>query len=280
MTKFKDLVRLIRPKHWLKNFLVFAPIFFAGEIFLDDKLDKSLMAFAVFCLAASGVYIVNDIFDKEKDQSHPFKKFRPLASGSIKISLAVFLAIILFTASLILSFFFVKGILLVILLYVILNFFYSTFLKHWPIFDFLAVAVFYLLRVLAGGLASETFMSGWLILCVLFVSLFLVVGKRIKEMKNLDRRKVLDDYNDVFLNQVLTSTATLSIISYGVYTVLGLDSPYAVYSNLFVVLGIFRYLFLISSSGETEFPENLIFTDKVVLTSVLGWILFMYFIFY
>ena len=274
-------LKLLRPHHWLKNFFVFVPIFFAREIFDLEKLEVTIFAFVVFCLSASAVYIVNDLVDREQDASHPTKKNRPLASGQVKSGMAIFMAMILLLMAFFIVWQFVPNIIFAVLIYLALNLAYSFYLKHLAIFDVLLISGLSLVRVIGGGLASNTPISSWLILCTLFVTLFLILGKRKAELIHKKQRKVLGSYNPVVIDHLLTITVGLTLISYSLYSVLGVQSPYAVFSIFFVLLALFRYLHLtFSDDGKAENPEKILIRDQVIVGSVIGWVIFMFIIFY
>jgi len=270
----------MRIHQWIKNLLIFTPIFFAGELFDGMNFFTVLSAFAVFCLAASFVYILNDISDRKNDVNHPIKKMRAIASGRLKIYQAFIMLLMLLGVAVFVIYFYVPQIFLPIIAYFILNLGYSFYLKHIPVFDIMTVSSFYLLRVLAGGMAAGTYMSRWLILCTIFITLFIITGKRKAELGRTNTREVLKKYNINLLDHLLTISLTATLVVYGVYTVLGVDSDIAVYSIIFVLVGMFRYVYLTYTSSETEFPERAVYRDKVVLASVVGWVGFMYYIFY
>lgn len=277
-------LKLLRPKQWVKNLLVFVPIFFAQDFFGKDKIWQASLSFVVFCLIASTVYIVNDIFDKKTDQNHPKKQYRPIASCKIPVKAAILMAIFIFSIGIILAYIFIPKAIPLLLIYVFLNLIYSYRIKHIVVFDVLLVSVFYLLRILVGGFATSTPISSWLILCVFFASLLVIIGKRLGEQGQLHKRAVLQYYSNDFLRQLLSVSSSLVIASYGLYSILGFhlgDHPdLVVYSIFFVVLGVFRYLYLIYSSAEIEYPEKLIFADKIVFGSIVSWLLYMFFVIY
>ncbi len=275
-----QLLKLLRPHSWIKNLFIFFPLFFAREFFIREKLSGVLFAFIVFCITASIVYIINDITDIEQDRKHPLKKERPLASGAISIRTALLTLVLLLACDIYLLYTFVPGITLLVILYLSLNLLYSLYLKHIAIVDILLVSSFYFIRVLVGGVASGVVVSHWLLLCVIFVSLFLIVGKRLAELSHNEKRKVLEHYSEEFLNSILTIAATLTIVSYSLYSVLVLDSYLAILSIFFVLLGIIRYVFIIFTTHKAEYPEKAIFADGVIFLSSLMWILCMYAIFY
>jgi|GEM_PF-12527 len=275
-----SLVRLMRPGQWIKNFFIFIPLFFVKQIFIWDKLSLALWAFLVFCATASAMYIINDIVDVDADRAHPHKCKRPLASGQVKVWQAAILAVLLLLFAGLAVFYKISSIGPVILIYIGSNILYSYYLKRVVIFDILLISGFYLLRVLAGGVATATPISHWLTLCIIFVTLFIVVGKRMAEFRHSNKRAVLHDYNMDLLSHLLAICAGLTIVSYGLYTILGSPYALAVYSIFFVILGIFRYLFIIHTTPDAEFPEKLVFSDKVILGSVVAWALYMYLILY
>lgn len=278
---FWRYLSLVRPLQWVKNLLVFVPIFFAAEIFVADKFLPALYTFISFCLTAGAMYIINDLIDKEQDRLHPKKKTRPLASGEVSVRSAVFMMMGLVFSGLLVAYFLALEIIFVIIAYIFLNLLYSFYLKKAVIFDILAISGFYLLRIEAGGLATETPISRWLIMCLLFASLLIIIGKRKAESLRENKREVLSDRYSHFLHDLLNIAAGLTILSYGLYSVLGISSPLAIYSLFFVLAGILRYLYLYYASGEkAEFPEKMIFTDKIIFGSITGWVAFMYLIFY
>ncbi|MBT5015944.1 decaprenyl-phosphate phosphoribosyltransferase [Candidatus Peregrinibacteria bacterium] len=274
-------LKLLRPHHWIKNFFIFVPIFFAKEIFVWEKLENTLLAFVVFCLAASAVYVVNDIVDRDQDAKHPVKKKRPIASGKVSIGTAILMVISLLIMAAIIVWQWIPAISYVVLIYLGLNLVYSFYLKHQAIFDVLLISALYLVRIIGGGFATNTPISSWLILCTLFVTLFMILGKRKAELMHKKKRKVLSAYNPIVLDHLLTITVALTLISYSLYSVLAINSSYAVFSIFFVLLAMFRYLHLTySEKGEAENPEKIILKDQVILGSILSWGIFMFIIFY
>lgn len=271
---------LMRPIQWIKNALVFAPLFFAGGIFSAEKLFNTGIATAVFCLLASAMYILNDIHDREQDRLHPTKRGRPIASGAISVSAAYtfFACLLILAAS---GMWLIQSALPVFAVYFALNALYSRYLKHVAVLDVILVAVFYILRVIAGGVAANVFISPWIVLVVFFGALFLAVGKRRVEFARSARRKVLESYSQGALDFMLVSAATLSVISYGIYTVFGGHSEYAVYSTLFVCTAILLLLNrMYRSDADAEYPESLVFKDRLVLGITCAWALFMFILLY
>jgi 4-hydroxybenzoate polyprenyltransferase/predicted HAD superfamily phosphohydrolase YqeG len=272
--------RLMRLDHWIKNLLVFAPLFFAAEAVHARDVSLTLIAFAAFCVWASVVYILNDIFDREQDRLHPKKKTRPVASGEISLPAAVVALCFLMLVGTIFVLY-IPAVAPAVFAYVLLNIAYTAVLKNIAILDLLCISVFYLLRILAGGEATATYISPWIILCVLFGSLFLIIGKRRAEFSHVSRRKVMQSYSMSGLDHLLAGSAILALTSYGLYSVIGSHSSLAVFSTLFVVFVIFRLLNRMYLSDENaEYPETLLFKDAWVLAAVVGWAVYMGIILY
>lgn len=267
-----NFVSLLRPYHWIKNLLIFAPIFFAGRLFEFPTLISAIYAFLAFSLTASSGYIVNDIIDRAADARHPKKKNRTIASGKVssKQAFLFFLAIAL-TGILFIAFF-IPQLWYIITIYFLLNLLYSFCLKHIPIFDIGTVSSFYVIRVMTGGIATGIPISEWLLVCTFFASLLLVTGKRKTSTHLL--------YSPSLLQSFLLVSASLTVISYSLYSILAVDSSIAIYSIVFVVVGVFRYLFLSEISSKLEYPEKVLLTDKVLALSIASWLIFMYIIFY
>ncbi|OHA87579.1 MAG: hypothetical protein A3A96_01090 [Candidatus Zambryskibacteria bacterium RIFCSPLOWO2_01_FULL_39_39] len=273
-------IRLVRPWQWIKNLLVFAPVFFAVGVLNSSLFSRTLLVFITFCLASSLVYTFNDILDYKQDSLHPKKKNRPIASAEISkknaILLIFFLAIGIFYLVML-----VPSIILPILLYVVINIFYSFKLKHIAVLDIILISLFYILRIIAGGLATEIYVSPWIVVCVFFGSLFVILGKRRAEHTKENRRLVLNDYSSEALNFMLGISASLAIIAYGIWSVTEHNSPYLVYSTIFVVFAIFRILnHIYTNPHEAESPEILVFKDRLILGSFLSWGVYIFWLFY
>lgn len=293
-------LRLVRPRQWIKNFAIFAAITFSGELFNLPVLEKVLLGFFVFCGLSSATYIINDIFDVKKDRLHPFKKFRPLANGDIPIPfaavLAAFLIIIsLFIAREVTPAFFALG-----LIYLAIQFLYSSYLKSVAVLDILLIAAGYILRVYGGEFASGFHISVWLLLTTISISLFLAVGKRRSELtlllgnKNIDiaaTRKSLSHYSERLLDVYASIFATSTFVSYSLFTFLenskgfnlnlGILMPdffpaffqrkWLMITIIPVVYGLMRYLQDIYEKHEGESPERVLLSDKPLLATVLIW---------
>ncbi len=273
---------LLRPHNWIKNFFVFVPLVFAHGLFVPEQLTQAAYAFLAFCSIASAVYVMNDIVDAPHDRMHPRKKLRAIAAGTVPVQRAWGMVAILLAAAAYTTQHFVPIILPAIGLYFVANVAYSFYFKRVAVLDILMVAGFYVLRVSAGAIAVSVPVSGWLLLATIFVSLFLVAGKRKAELAATDGfgREVLSAYTPEFLQGTLLMSIVMLLVVYSVYTVTVLNSHMAVYSIFFVLLGVFRYLYLSSTSKEIEQPEKVIFSDFWIFVSAIGWIVFMYFTLY
>lgn len=304
-----DIFRLLRPRQWIKNFAIFAAVLFAGELFNFDILKNVLIGFLSFCSLSSATYIVNDIFDVKKDKLHPFKKYRPLASGDISINLATSIAIALILFSFILAKSVTPAFFLLVLIYLLIQFLYSSYLKTIAVIDILAIATGYILRVYAGEFASGYHISVWLLLTTISISLFLAIGKRRSELtlvsKNTDinissTRKSLSNYSERLLDVYLSIFATSTFITYSLFTFLENPTGLKISLNLLmpdflptffqrkwlmitiipVVYGLMRYLQDIYEKNEGESPEKVLLSDKPLLITVMLWAFLVIFILY
>ncbi len=306
---FRDELRLLRPRQWIKNFAIFAALIFSGELFFVPTLYKTINGFLIFCAISSAIYVINDIFDREKDRLHPFKKFRPLANRDISVKTAYFIAITLIVISLISSYFVSTGFLLITLIFLLLHISYSAFLKHIEIIDILTLAGGYILRVFAGEVVTGYHISAWLLLTTIALSLFLAIGKRRSELTLLGKsslekisitRKTLSHYTEKLLDVYLSIFATSAFVFYALFTflenpqgsqvpinsipadILGtyLQKKWLMITIIPVVYGIMRYLQRIYEKHEGESPERVLFSDRALLTSVVIWGLLVVFIIY
>jgi decaprenyl-phosphate phosphoribosyltransferase len=273
-------LHLMRPRQWIKNALIFAPVFFSGSLFIREALFEAALCAVAFSLFASAVYVVNDIADIDADRAHPTKKNRPLPRGAVPVTGAYVLALILLLAGAGLSLF-LPAATPWFVLYLVLNGAYSFWLKHVAIVDITLVATFYVLRIAAGGAATSIELSPWIILATFFLALFLVVGKRRGEFGRNERRKSLDGYAPQMLDSLFIGSAVLAIGSYSLWSVLGHPSVYAVYTIVPVAAVLFRVtnqLLLHPEHGEA--PEVMVFKDRWTLFFTLLWTLLVGLMFY
>jgi decaprenyl-phosphate phosphoribosyltransferase len=306
----RNILRLLRPRQWIKNCAIFAALILSGKLFEANAFMQVIYGFVVFCAVSSSIYVINDILDVKKDRLHPFKRFRPLANNDVSIQTAIILAIVLATGSLIGSYFISPGFFIITIIYFVLHVGYSFFFKHIEIVDILVLAAGYILRVFAGEVVSETHISAWLFLTVISLSLFLAIGKRRSEMTLLSHhakgqiiatRKTLSHYTEKLLDVYLSIFATSTFISYAVFTfvanpaggsafnsdlipadILGtyLQRKWLMITIIPVVYGIMRYLQRIYQNHEGESPERVLFSDRPLLLSVVSYTVLVIFIIY
>lgn len=277
------LIKLIRPKQWIKNFFVFAPLLFSKHVFHPEYLIPSVAAFIIFSLASSAVYIINDIMDVESDRVHPKKKYRPIASGEISIKQSLVFLVIL-TGIIIASLLFQRPVFaVVIVLYFLTNLLYSVKVKSVVLLDVFFISFGFMLRVLGGAAAIGVPVSTWMVLTTIFISLFLAISKRRGELsqsvnpENIEKqRKVLKEYSVEFADQLNTIAAAGTIISYALYTVsertviiFGTDK--LIYTTPFVIYGIFRYMYLMHQRNMGESPTSIVTKDLPIILDVIGW---------
>jgi len=296
---FYQLIRTARPRQWLKNLSLFAAPIFAARLFDPDTFFLTSRAFIAFCLISSGSYFVNDIIDAKKDRLHPIKKNRPIASGRLSPVLASIVAGAFIVAALIIGFNSVGTYFgLTLIAYIILQASYSLYFRNVIIMDSLVVATGFVLRVFAGGLASNTSISSWLALTTIGISLLLAFGKRRSEKTILSKysplqgemetRKTLRHYPDNLLDSMISMSATYTIITYSLFAfqispsgtndallkILPsiLKSPkWMMLTIPLVIYGIARYLYVIYEKGEAESPERVLLSDKPLLFTVTFW---------
>ncbi len=276
-------IKLIRPKQWIKNGFVFAPLVFAKELFQPDPLLLTVRTFAAFCLTASMVYIINDMIDVEADRAHPKKRLRPLAARTISVPAAFGILALLLVADVFLVTGMPEKFLFLLGAYFLMNLAYTFKLKEIFLLDVFIIAAGFMLRVLGGAYAISVYVSSWLILCTLFISLFLGFAKRRGEIVAMQaagampERKVLQHYRLGVLDQMLTITAAGTVISYALYTVaprtvtvFGTDK--LIYTTVFVMYGVFRYMHLIHTTEAVENPAAVVSSDFPIIANVLLWI--------
>jgi 4-hydroxybenzoate polyprenyltransferase len=274
-------VRALRSYQWSKNVLLFAALIFAQEFFHLDKLLISVLAFVAFCLAASATYIFNDLRDIEKDRAHPKKRNRPLASGALSIPAAWVMIVTLFITSVLIGAYVGIPFLLALLSYIGLTLAYTLFLKNVPLVDVMVIALGFVIRAIAGAVAIDVIFSNWLIVCTLFLALFLGLSKRRAEITLLDEdarshREVLFHYSVHYLDQLILIVAGGAIITYTIYTcspeVVDRFDTDKLYMTLpFVVYGVFRYLYLVHHKTGGGDPSRTLITDWPLGVTVVLW---------
>ncbi len=303
-----QIARTVRPRQWLKNTAIFATPVFQGLIFEPNVLNKTIIAFVSFIFLASGTYILNDLVDAPKDRQHPIKKNRPIASGKLSKKLAVLIMLVCYGVGLYLSSNLLGTYFLAIAIaYVLLQISYSFYFRNVIIMDSLFVSAGFILRVFAGGIASDISVSSWLILTTIGLSLLLAFGKRrsektilekhTQELENIETRQTLRHYPDSLLDSIISTSASFCILSYSLFTFQTspvaedlplegilpsiLRSPKLMMLTIPVVIyGVARYLYIIYEKKEGESPERILLSDMPMLATVILWGLMVFAIIY
>jgi decaprenyl-phosphate phosphoribosyltransferase len=289
------LIEALRPNQWIKNLNLFAAPILNGQLTNPLIFTESLMGFIVFCLLSSSSYLINDLVDIKRDQLHPVKKNRPLARGDVSASTAVLVSTLLLIAGLFISLFINFSFFLLSLFFILLQFLYSFAIKKKAIFDIIGIAFFFIIRAYAGEIASGYHLPVWVMLTVIFLSLFIASGKRRSEFTNSGSktRSALHGYGRSLLNFYITMFGVCTLITYAMFTFfeepirfqgLGLlhrfllenfpsaiDRKWYMITLLPVIFGIMRYGQIIFEMQEGERPERVISSDLPLLFAVLTW---------
>lgn len=288
MTYMNNILKLIRPHQWLKNAFVLMPMFFGGSLLDPEDIRASVLTFLAYSFVASSVYCFNDINDIEADRRHPVKCKRPLASGAVRMGTAWMLMALMFVlAALMTALLGDRGHILkvggVLLFYYILNICYCAKLKQYAIVDVCIVAFGFVLRVLAGGFATDITLSKWLVLMTFLLTLFLSFAKRRDDVLRMNEtgeppRKNTIRYNLTFINQAITITASVTLVCYIMYTVspevvarLGSDLLYL--TSVFVLLGLLRYMQITVVDKKSGDPTKIMLRDRFTQLVVVLWAL-------
>jgi 4-hydroxybenzoate polyprenyltransferase len=279
----KDLLISLRPYQWTKNLVIFAPLIFAKELTHQQNVLLSFAAFVTFCFLSSGVYLVNDVLDFEKDRHHPEKRNRPIAAGRVNLRTALTIGILLFIGSVTAAWFLGRGFLEVVVLYLFVTLGYNFYFKKIAILDVMAISIGFVLRAIAGSEVIQVVSSFWLLLCTFLLALFLALSKRRHELVFLNENAIrhranLAEYSPYLLDQMIGVVTASCVLAYTLYTVsdetvakfhtnrLSLTIP-------FVYFGIFRYLYLIHQKKEGGKPSRHLYSDKPLLVSIILWII-------
>jgi decaprenyl-phosphate phosphoribosyltransferase len=286
----RPLIKLLRIKQWIKNLFLFIPLFFAGDFFKSDKFEVLLAGFFAFSLLASGVYVINDYLDREVDRLHPKKKLRPIAAGTISLKSAWLIIIVLVIAGLGLALYLNPKFFYFLLFYFVMNLGYSFGLKHIAILDLFIVSFGFLIRIYSGGVLAEVGISHWLSIMILLLALFLIIAKRrddivIQSETGEVIRRSSKAYNLEFINSCLTLLSAVVIVAYVMYTVSPevtqrFNSEYLFATTMFVIAGIMRYLQITFVEQNSGSPTSILFKDKFLVITIIGWIISFYVIIY
>ena len=283
-----DAFRLLRPLQWAKNGLVFLPFLFAVDIAwsvdalgdIPPLLGRLAVLFLGFCVLSSAVYVFNDLMDRRADSAHPRKRHRPIASGRVGIPAAVALIALLTAAGLAAMWYVGLWLLLVSGVYLAINVVYSLGGKNVVLLDVFSVASGYVIRAVSGALAIDVDPSPWLYTTTGAGALFIVLGRRYAEVRlggnSADlQRRVLARYSGPFISQLLNISATAALLSYTLYTIEAENLPdnnAMLFTLPLVALGLFRYLYLLNTSGHAEAPEQLMVRDLPLLACIAAWL--------
>jgi len=276
-----NYVRLLRPKQWAKNLLIFAAILFTNGFHDPSATLRVIEAFIAMCLLSSGVYIFNDLHDVERDRAHPLKKLRPIASGDIKAAQAITLALICVIVAAVLVAFLGKKVIAVVLTYLVIQLIYNFGGKLVPVLDVFLIGSGFVLRAVLGAAAINVKISAWLVLCTGALALMLGFAKRRHEFivqgeNRTASRASLGGYSQQSLDALVIMTSTAAALCYGLYA---LESPTAqkypalFFTTIFVFYGICRYVLIVFVNDAGGEPENVLFRDRHIFASVVLFIL-------
>jgi decaprenyl-phosphate phosphoribosyltransferase len=265
------MLRLARPKQWIKNSFVLPPLVFAHAFTDVEAVKQALFAMALFCVASSACYIVNDMRDVERDRAHPVKKWsRPLAAGHVPMRAAMALLAALYVV-LAAGFALKPELILPIGGYIALNLAYSYFLKHQPVVDIFSVASGFVLRVWAGAEAIAVPLSSWMAVTTLCLALYLASIKRKQELisAGTEGRRVLQDYSVALVDRYAEMSAVGALIFYSLFVMS--THPRMVITIPLVIFGLFRYWFVVETQEGGETPTDVLLTDKPLIACIVVW---------
>ena len=275
------LIEGMRPRQWIKNTFVLIAVVFGQRLYDMGAVIWSLGAFCIFCFLSSAVYLLNDVADYEKDREHPTKRNRPIASGRLPKSVALGVALVFAVGSVGLSLAINEVFAALAVSYLLLNLLYSFCLKHVVILDVLMVAMFFVLRAVAGAAAINVPISHWLLICTFLLALFISLSKRRHELVLLENnasahRASLTEYSAYLLDQMIGVVTASTLMAYILYTVDArtisvFESDHLLYTVPSVIFGIFRYLYLIHQKGEGGNPDRILLSDRPFLINILVW---------
>lgn len=297
MNSTKNIIRLLRPQQWVKNLFVFLPLFFSRHLFDMDCLLPCVLMFFAFSFAASSIYCFNDIHDVEADRKHHEKRNRPIASGAVSVRTGYILMILCLVVAAVLLWaitWFNAGaapaVFLFVGLYVVMNIAYSLKLKQLAIIDVFIIAIGFVLRVFAGGMAAGVTLSHWIVLMTFLLTLFLAFAKRrddvvVYENSGMEVRKSVSSYNVSFLNMAISVIASITMVCYIMYTVspevvARFNSSYVYLTSIFVLAGIIRYLQITIVETRSGSPTKVLLHDRFIHGCILCWLIAFFLILY
>jgi len=293
LNHLKPLIVSLRLHQWIKNLAIFAAIIFNGQLFNINLFYSTVLGFITLCFLSSASYLFNDIIDAPYDRLHPIKKSRPIACGNLKINTAFQYTLLLLIAGLILAFFLSRSFFIIALVFITLHLAYSLVLKKHALFDILCIAVSFILRVYSGEVLTAYHIPIWLMLSVVFLSLFIASGKRRSEFvkRGSKTRPVLVKYQEKLLDFYLSTFANATLLCYSLFAFTAqppifrerifqfllsnypktLDRKWLMASIPFVIFGVMRYAQMIYLAQTGEQPEKALVSDRLLLLSILGW---------
>lgn len=286
----RQYLLLMRPEQYVKNIFIFAPMFFGGALFDVDNWLNVAVAFICFCFTASAIYIVNDYCDIREDRNHPIKRFRPLAARTVTVRNSFILSGLLFAVAMILSMSVSLTLTAILLLYAVTNLLYSRWLKHIPILDINVIAFGFVLRLMAGSVATSIEPSVWILLITYLLALFLALAKRRTDVvlasEGKEVRKNIEGYNLIFVDIVLGLLAAVLIVCYIFYCISPevqqhYQSQWLYLSIIFVINGMLRYFQLALLGQSTYSPTLVVLTDRFLQITIVGYVILMsYFLYF
>jgi 4-hydroxybenzoate polyprenyltransferase len=287
MAKAVLYIRGLRPRQWIKNLIVLAPLIFSRNLFRPEMSLLALVALGIFCLLSGAIYVFNDLIDYEQDRAHPVKRNRPIASGRISRRGALAFGMIVAAVGLLTAAWTDTSFFWVCLAYTGLMIFYSLGLKHMVVLDVLIISIGFVLRAMAGvevlkDMDSGVVMSPWLLVCTLFLALFLGFSKRRSELDLLAHkaglhRKSLEDYSKEFLDAMISVVTAATVIAYAIYTIWPgtvekFNTRNLIYTIPFVVFGLFRYMYLVIMKNEGGSPSEILVSDAPLVIDIVLWV--------
>ncbi len=281
----KNILQLLRIEQYIKNLFIFAPLFFSFQ-FSAANIYSATLVFILFSLMASSIYIFNDICDINEDILHPDKKKRLIASNLITINSAYLFSTILAIIPLMGSYVLNIYVFYVLLAYLFINILYSVRLKHIPIIDIIIIAFGFVLRLFAGGYSINEMITNWIIALTFILSIFIALAKRREDIQLLldgkETRKNICFYNIEILNQSLKFLSILIVFIYLLFTL----SPEVIMkftnkiyvTTIFVIVGLYRYLYLTLIKNHSGDPTKVFLTDRFLQITIISWLLSFYII--
>ena len=274
----KAFIKIMRPKQWTKNLLVFAGLLFSDNLFNVGLLKVSIHGFFLFCMFSGSVYIINDMVDIEKDRNHSKKCKRPLPAGLISMKQALVFVIVVFTLTVSAAYRLNPLFAIIGIAYFVLVTFYSFYLKNVVILDVMTIALGFVLRAVGGTVLIGVRISPWLLLCTILLSMFLALHKRKSELElvasgNKGSRKILEDYTPELINDMLHIVTSSTVMAYSLYTFTSTHSIYMMGTIPFVIYGIFRYQYISHTKDMGENPELILLNDLPLIINILLWVM-------